>query len=175
MSGPRIYAACLAAYNNGDLHGRWIDAAQSADDIAAEVQAMLVASPQPCAEEWAIHDYEGFGDLRLSEWESFERVAAIAAGIAIHGDAFSAWLDCDQSHDPADRDAFAVSFLGEWNSIYDYAEHYAEETGLNAVVEKIASPYVCVDLLGLVRDLDIELHIVNSRHHTVYVFDPNAS
>lgn len=24
--GPRIYVACLAAYNNGHLHGRWIDA-----------------------------------------------------------------------------------------------------------------------------------------------------
>lgn len=26
--GPRIYVACLAAYNNGSLHGRWIDADQ---------------------------------------------------------------------------------------------------------------------------------------------------
>ena len=25
---PRIYVACLAAYNNGILHGAWIDAAQ---------------------------------------------------------------------------------------------------------------------------------------------------
>ena len=25
---PRIYVACLAAYNNGHLHGAWIDAAQ---------------------------------------------------------------------------------------------------------------------------------------------------
>ena len=23
---PRIYAACLAAYNNGILHGEWIEA-----------------------------------------------------------------------------------------------------------------------------------------------------
>jgi antirestriction protein len=25
---PRIYVACLAAYNNGNLHGAWIDATQ---------------------------------------------------------------------------------------------------------------------------------------------------
>ena len=31
---PRIYVACLAAYNGGTLHGEWIDADQSADDIA---------------------------------------------------------------------------------------------------------------------------------------------
>ena len=33
MSTPRIYVACLAAYNNGRLHGRWIDADQSVEDI----------------------------------------------------------------------------------------------------------------------------------------------
>ena len=26
LDTPRIYVACLAAYNNGRLHGRWIDA-----------------------------------------------------------------------------------------------------------------------------------------------------
>ena len=29
---------------------------------------MLAASPR-LAEEWAIHDYEGFGSFRLSEWD----------------------------------------------------------------------------------------------------------
>ena len=39
-------------------------------------------SPSPGAEEWAIHDYEGFGPLRLDEFESLENVAKVAAGIA---------------------------------------------------------------------------------------------
>ena len=52
--GPRIYVACLAAYNNGFLHGRWIDAT-TPDEIMEEVQAMLAASPIPQAEEWGIH------------------------------------------------------------------------------------------------------------------------
>ena len=56
----RIYVACLAAYNNGVLHGRWIDAARGEDHIWEETRAMLAASPIPDAEEWAIHDYEGF-------------------------------------------------------------------------------------------------------------------
>lgn len=53
---PRVYIACLAAYNSGKLHGRWIDADQDADDIRREVAEMLKASPEPNAEEWAIHD-----------------------------------------------------------------------------------------------------------------------
>jgi len=32
---PRIYVACLAAYNSGKLHGEWIDASQTAEDIHA--------------------------------------------------------------------------------------------------------------------------------------------
>jgi antirestriction protein len=175
MSTPRIYVACLAAYNNGRLHGCWIDADQSADDIGDEVRAMLAASPEPGAEEWAIHDYEGFGDLRLSEWESFERVAAIAAGIAAHGDAFSAWLSCDESRDPGDVRAFEDAYRGEWGSLRDYAEQFADDIGLHDAAEKAGSPYVRVDISALERDLDIELCVLPSDHHTVYVFDPAAS
>jgi hypothetical protein len=52
---PRIYLACLAAYNNGRLHGAWVDADQGADHIWNELRKMLRASPEPDAEEWAIH------------------------------------------------------------------------------------------------------------------------
>ena len=74
---PRIYVACLAAYNNGCLHGRWIDAT-TPDEIRREVSAMLRASPEPDPEEWAIQDYEGFGGAYLSEYASFETVCELA-------------------------------------------------------------------------------------------------
>ena len=68
---PRIYVACLAAYNNGQLHGAWIDADQSADAIHEEIRAMLASSPTPGAEEWAIHDYERFArDMFMSDMHS---------------------------------------------------------------------------------------------------------
>jgi len=57
----RIYMACLAAYNNGKLHGVWIDATQDLDDIQDQVNEMLEFSPEEGAEAWAIHDYEGYG------------------------------------------------------------------------------------------------------------------
>lgn len=41
----RIYAACLASYNNGVLHGAWIDVdGKDADDIQQEINLMLKAS-----------------------------------------------------------------------------------------------------------------------------------
>jgi len=171
---PRIYVACLAAYNNGRLHGEWIDADQSADELHEAVARMLAASPQPGAEEWAIHDYEGFGSLRLGEYESLERVATIAAGIAKHGDAFSAWLSYDESQDVTDMQSFEDAYRGEWDSLRAYAEDYAESTGMYDAAEKSGSPYVVVDIDMLTRDLNIELYTVESDHRTIYVLDPNA-
>jgi len=173
-TSPRIYVACLAAYNAGRLHGRWIDADQPADDIHNDVNDMLASSPEPLAEEWAIHDYEGFGALRLCEWESFDRVSAIAAGIAEHGSAFGAWLSYDSSRDPADLQAFEDAYMGEWDSLRAYAEDFAESTGLYDMAEKAGSQYVTVDIDSLERDLDIEMYTVQSDNFTVYVFDPNA-
>lgn len=69
---PRIYVACLAAYNYGILHGAWIDADQEPWALWDEVAAMLRASPLADAEEWAIHDYEGFGGTRIDEDESLD-------------------------------------------------------------------------------------------------------
>ncbi|MGL1161851.1 antirestriction protein ArdA, partial [Vibrio parahaemolyticus] len=74
---PRIYVACLAAYNNGKLHGRWIDANQSTDLIWDEINDVLKTSPEPDAEEWAVHDYEGFGEIALTEWPDIARVSKL--------------------------------------------------------------------------------------------------
>lgn len=60
MTEPKIYVADLAAYNNGKLHGVWIDATLDLEDIQAAVSSMLKNSPEGFAEEYAIHDYEGF-------------------------------------------------------------------------------------------------------------------
>ena len=82
---PRIYVACLAAYNNGYLHGAWIDADQEPEAITEEVRAILAASPIPEAEEWAIHDHEGFEGAEVSEWSGFAEVSSLAGFIAEHG------------------------------------------------------------------------------------------
>lgn len=83
MTSPRIYVACLAAYNNGWLHGKWIDAAQGLEDVQAEIDSMLKASPVTkeygeIAEEWAIHDYEGFGAYKVEEWSGIAELCEIA-------------------------------------------------------------------------------------------------
>lgn len=44
---PRFYAACLASYNNGVLHGVWIDASTDTDEMQEHIDVMLRASKFP--------------------------------------------------------------------------------------------------------------------------------
>ena len=126
---PRIYVADLAGYNAGTLRGVWIDATKEPDEIMAEVQAMLAESPEPVAEEWAIHCYEGFGAAYISEWTSFEDVHDIALLIEEHG-ALGAEL-LEQWNNDVDevRRLFDDGYyLGVWDSVADYAQELTEET-----------------------------------------------
>ncbi len=74
----KIYVADLAAYDAGFLHGVWIDATLEVDDIQDRVNEMLKASPVSDAEEYAIHDYVGFGGYSLDESVGFEFAHNIA-------------------------------------------------------------------------------------------------
>ncbi len=78
----RIYIADLAAYNNGRLHGIWINACDELNDIKAQINKMLATSPEGFAEEYAIHDYEGLGGYALNEYEGIEAAHNIACFIA---------------------------------------------------------------------------------------------
>ncbi|HAT8649762.1 TPA: antirestriction protein ArdA, partial [Legionella pneumophila] len=85
MDTPQIYIACLAAYNNGILHGEWIDATQDVSTIYNEIHEMLANSPIEDAEEFAIHDFEGFGGTQIGEYDSINDVAELAFFIMKHG------------------------------------------------------------------------------------------
>src|SRR5712692_5350153 len=98
--GPRIYVASLSDYNDGRLHGAWIDAAQETEQLHQDVDALLARSPSGHAEEFAVHDFEGFGQYPVDEYDSLDRLGRIARGICEHGLAFAAWAArCD--HDEA--------------------------------------------------------------------------
>ena len=164
-TAPRIYVACLAAYNNGILHGRWIDATD-ADTIREAIQEMLKGSPSPGAEEWAIHDYEGFRSIRLSEWEDLDRVAELGALINEHGQAFAAYAG-NVGADYATAEGFEEAYCGEWDSEQAYAENLFDELYAHDVPEHIA-PYI--DYEAFSRDLfNSDCYSVES-DSGVYVF-----
>ena len=134
----RIYVACLAAYNNGHLHGSWIDVTDEAS-IWEAVQAMLFASPIDDAEEWAIHDYEGFEGAEVGEYYSFENVVELADYIRERGELGAQVLNY-YGGNIEDAKARFDEYAGEYDSLADYAEELTEQTG-ETIPERLA-PYI---------------------------------
>ena len=161
---------CLAAYNNGQMHGAWIDADQSADAIHDEIRAMLASSPISGAEEWAIHDYEDFGGIHLSEYEGIDRVAEIAALLVEYGEPFGAWAD--YYGDAVSAEEFRDAYRGEYESEEAYAEGFIADVGMLDSIPENLRYYV--DYGRFARDLFMfDMHSVRSGHGTVYVFERN--
>lgn len=87
-TSPRIYVADLAAYNAGRLNGRWIDLEEypTVEDIERTISTFNTG------EEWAIHDYEGFGGIRIGEYDSLETVVAHAERLGDEPGKYIAWI-----------------------------------------------------------------------------------
>ncbi len=171
---PRIYVASLSDYNAGVLHGRWMTADQAVEEMQAAVAEMLTASAQPGAEEWAIHDYTGFGALELSEYESLEVVSRLARGIIEHGPGFAAWAALG-GRGEASLALFEEAYLGQWDCLEDYAASLLDDLGASEALERVPSwlqPYVKLDVARFSRDLRLggAVQMVNDGGK-VFVFD----
>ena len=145
----KIYVACLSAYNNGILPGRWIDATLGEAHINEEVEAMLKESPE-MGEEWAIHDYEGFGEITIHEYEDFQTIADLAEAIEKHGEIIT-HLHNELSNDSisATIEHFEDNYLGSYDSETEYAEEYLENSGQK--IEDFISYYI--DFRSMGKDL----------------------
>ncbi|OMB81428.1 antirestriction protein [Mycolicibacterium conceptionense] len=154
-----MYVASLADYNNGRLHGRWIDAAREPEDIQADINAILDSSSEPNAEEWAIHDYEQFGRWKVGEYDSVEQISRIARNIAEHGYAYSAWADVFDGDDASfDIDSFHEAYLGHYDSVTDYVEQMADDLGYEAELAKLPEHlqgYAHIDYTAIARDMEL--------------------
>lgn len=167
IATPRIYVACLAAYNNGHLHGAWIDAEQEEEAIFAEIHAMLLRSPVRDAEEYAIHDYEGFAGVELSEYSAISTVVRIAAFLAEHGPLGGAVLE----HFCGDLDeatqALTDGYMGKFESLADYVQDLTEET--TTIPEPLR---YYIDWEAMARDVEMngDVFTIETAHTAVHVF-----
>lgn len=176
---PRIYVASLSDYNAGRLHGTWLEATSDIDELHQGIQAMLTSSKEPGAEEWAIHDYEGFGSMHLSEYASMETIARLGQGIAEYGLAYAAWAEhCDRDLNRLAQ--FPEAYRGHWNSVTEYAEEMLDELGAPHLLESLPdwlAPYAELRIDAFAHDLEISGDILTSPATTdghlngVYVFD----
>ncbi|CAN5665087.1 antirestriction protein ArdA [soil metagenome] len=164
---PRIYVAGLAAYNNGYLHGAWIDATQDEWAIWDGIQTMLAASPIPDAEEHAIHDYEGFGGIRLTEYEPIDVMAALAAFVGEQGALGAAVLEHFGGDFDEAREALADNYLGCHASLAGYVQELTEET------TTIPGPLrFYIDWQAMARDAEMsgDLFTIETGYEQTHVF-----
>jgi antirestriction protein len=142
MADIRFYAACLASYNNGVLHGRWIDASADIDEMHRHIEETLRSSnfpnimvkdpatgeDVPSAEEWAIHDMEGL-PTRFGEHIGLEAIAAYVALVeeySMEPADMAAIVDEFGTIEEAES-ALQDRFHGTYTSFRAYADDLADE------------------------------------------------
>jgi len=167
----RIYVACLAAYNNGILHGRWIEASTNVFEMQDEIKAMLAASPIPDAEEWAIHDTEDLPSI-IGEFSGLEPVAEFAALVEDYD-----WIDVRDLIDIVEearsieqaREQLENDFVGIFDEFEDYAYEIADEQlACHGQADSLAARYF--DYEAFARDLRMDMHVVNLGSGKVAIF-----
>ncbi|OUL23981.1 antirestriction protein ArdA [Nostoc sp. RF31YmG] len=181
---PKIYVACLSAYNSGLLHGLWIDATQEREDIEDDIKWMLSWSPvldDEACEEWAIHDYENFPGFSLSEYENLEYISKLAQALdeAEDADAMAAWLNYakDMIHNP-DIEELAEEFnsyyCGHWESERDFvlkSDEVEEIYNWSEFEKQFKFWSFHIDWDSVARDLFLEGYdSVKAKPYGIYVF-----
>jgi antirestriction protein len=134
MSTPRIYVADLACYNQGILHGEWIDVAgMDIDDIQSKINEILesgtkLSKDDDCPhEEHAIHDHEGLPGV--GEYTGLERILEIAEAVDEHGiEWITAYLD--NFGDDADISDFEDRQSQSFDSLDDFGAECLENLGI---------------------------------------------
>ncbi len=137
MLTPKVYVACLAAYNNGYLHGEWIDATQDSDAIYGDIRKILASSPIPEAEEWVIHDNADFCSMPISEYEGIESVCKKAQFVLEHGELGSVLAEYYGDNLDDAEEAIENNYHGAWDSELDFATDLFDEIYAHEIPEAL--------------------------------------
>ncbi len=157
---PAIWVGDLAAYNAGILHGEWIklDGA-TIEEIQAAVNDILDEGTRRYSdetlsvhEEFGIFDFEGFGPIKLDQYESLTTVlehvermgddpARYFAYVSVHGEHYADQYDSAMVRGPFDD---------ENDYAWEYLENQIGSCDLGGWLESKGMPADLV--LGIVFD-----------------------
>ena len=118
----------------------------------------------PNAEEFALHDYEDFGDIKLDEYESIETIVAIVNFIKEHEEAGMAILE----YNGCDLDE-AKNYMEEYCGVFNSEEDFAREL-MNDCYE-IPDYLICyIDYEAFARDLFCSDYFSIEKGYKLHVF-----
>lgn len=161
----QIYIACLASYNSGILHGKWIIPSSDEAELQEQINEVLKTSRQPYADEWAVHDYAYFPDL--GEYPSVEDICKVQDAIEINGyELVNAYLKYNNDIDSLEN--IEDSYIGHYDSFKEYAENYVHDCdSFNNIPEHLQYYF---DYESYARDLEQDYYVVESTNYGVYIF-----
>ena len=163
----QIYVACLASYNAGYLHGKWITPAKDREELEEQINSILKKSPVEDAEEWAVHDYDDFPNL--GEYPGVDNIIKVQEAIDEHGKyVVNAFLE---NWSLEDLDHIEDAYYGEYDSFSEFAQQLADDTieGLNGN-STLASYF---DYEKWERDLSYDYHEGEGENGSSLIFNAN--
>ena len=167
----QIYATSLSDYNNGILHGVWIDVEDTTlEDVQEQINAMLAASPtEPgTAEEWEVHDTEDIPHGLV--WEGLSKIlefAEYSRKYEDYQDPFYYWVDDGNINN---MDEFPEYFVGEYTSTKEFVEEYLDSLGYLEDLPAIIKYNIDID--GIWTDFKTggDFYEIKSANQTVYIY-----
>ena len=123
----------------------------------------------PSAEEYAIHDHEGFDGIYIGQFTSIKTVALHARMLGKHDGAWPAYVG-HVGIDSATEDNFTNTYHGKYDSAEDFAEEFAMDTTNLKNMGKLAN---YIDWERYARDMKYNgWSFVDGGIRCVYVFSP---
>jgi len=165
MDTPQIYVACVASYNEGILHGCWINAMQGKATIMLKIQRMLDNSHVEDAEDYAILDYQHFGAIKIDEYQSIDSITAYVDFMSRHGE-LGAKLIQLYGIDEAEE-LINDYYYGCYDSEVDFAWQLFEEYFIHQWPENLIYYFDCE---AFARDLFINAYFSVNIDGNVHIF-----
>ena len=174
---PRVWIGALSDYNNGSLHGEWMNADVEEAELIAQIHAMLAHAEEQPAEEWMIFDFEHFGAYRVGEYEDLDTLTRVARGITAHGLPFALLAEV-QDADPDVLAHFDELFLGAYDSREAWAQTIVDDFDVQRLIDRDLDlpdwlkSRITIDLEGVARDIELsgEAIIADNPDGGVWVF-----
>lgn len=184
MGRPALWVGCLAAYNEGHLHGEWIYPADYADgdEMWEDIKARILdTSPALFPEELQINDYEYWAGYKPDPYSlNCDFYVKLATAIEDGDSSFKAAIQVAHNEDMSiSGEEFLLAadyihenrYYGFYTEFQDFAEELAQMT-IQEIPEAFRD-FVCqyFDTSKYARDLEHEfIPIQNEESTGVFIF-----